>query len=318
MKFEFKMIQEAEERLRGVIHTTPLLTNQSISRLADAQVWLKCENMQKTGSFKVRGAYNCAAQLNSQQLAAGVVTGSSGNHGTAVAYAAMKLGSRAVIVMQEDASPAKVHACEAYGGKVLFYGYTTTERLAKANELAAEGMTLIHPYDDPAVVAGQGTIGLELMQQLPDADFIFVPVGGGGLLGGVATAIKESGSKAKVIGVEPALSPRLRLAWDMGKPTELSNWQPSVADGIRSKKSGQLGYELSLRYVDDLVTVEEAEIIQATRLIVERAKIWCEPSAAASLAAVLYHKTETAGKKVICLLSGGNIEITTLAGIIGG
>lgn len=311
-------IKEAEQRLASIVHKTPLMSCQSISDMGAGQIWLKCENMQKTGSFKVRGAYNCAAQLTEQQRQAGLVTGSSGNHGTAVAYAAKMLGCKAVIVMPEDASPAKVRACQAYGGTVIHCGFTTTERLAKANELVAEGMTLVHPYDDPEVVAGQGTVGLEILQQLPEVDLVFVPVGGGGLLAGVATAIKESGCKAKVIGVEPALSPRLRLAWNLGEPTEIENWQPSIADGIRSKKSGKIGFTQSKKYVDDLVTVDEEEIRNATRLVIERAKIWCEPSAAVTVAAYLGNPQLVSGKKVVCLLSGGNIEISTLAAIIGG
>ena len=315
---DLKRIKEAEQRLSSIVHKTPLMTCRSISQMGEGEIWLKCENLQKTGSFKVRGAYNCASQLTPEQRAKGLVTGSSGNHGTAVAFAARELGCRAVIVMPVDASPAKVRACEAYGGTVIHCGYTTTERLAKAEELVAAGMTLVHPYDDPDVVAGQGTVGLEILQQLSEVDLIYVTVGGGGLLAGVATAIKESGSKAKVIGVEPALSPRLRLAWEKGEPTELEHWQPSVADGIRSKKSGKIGYEQSIKYVDDLITVGEAEICEATRLVKERSKLWCEPSSAITVAAYLGNPHLVAGKKVVCLLSGGNIEISTLAAIIGG
>ncbi len=315
---QLKQILEAEERISQVVHQTPMMRCSSISTLGTGELYMKCENFQKTGSFKVRGAYNCAAQLSEIQKKAGLVTGSSGNHGTAVAYAAKALGCKAVIVMPEDASPAKVRACQAYGGTVIHYGFTTTDRLNKANELVAEGMTLVHPYDDPHVVAGQGTIGLEILRQLPDVEVVFVPVGGGGLLGGVATAMKESGSKAKIIGVEPELSPRLRLAWNRGEPTELEQWTPSIADGIRSKKSGRIGYDQSKKYVDDLVTVSEEQIRRATMLVVERAKIWCEPSAAVTVAAYLANQEMVAGKKVVSLLSGGNIEISTMAAILGG
>lgn len=311
-------IRAAQQRLQGVIHTTPLLYSKTLSEMSGNEIYLKCENLQKTGSFKIRGAYNAAASLSDAARAAGVVTGSSGNHGQALAYAGKVLGIRAVVVMPLDASKAKIAACRGYGGEVILCGYTSEDRLAKAKELVeADGLTMVHPYDDPVIMAGQGTIGLELIEQLPDLDMVVVQVGGGGLISGIATAIKETKPTAKVLGIEPALSPRLRYSWEQGAPTELEQWAPSVADGIRTKKPGTLGFEVTRRYVDDLVTVEEDEIITATKLVLERAKLLAEPSGAATVAAALSGKLGVQGKKIVCVISGGNIELARLAQLIG-
>ena len=313
-----KEIYQAKKNLEDIVLETPLLKNESLSREKRGRLYFKCENLQKTGSLKIRGAYNCAVQLTQEDLKKGLVTGSSGNHGIAVSYAASLLQTKAVIVVPQDASAAKVKACQKYGAEVVFHGLTTTERLAKAEEFALQGMTLIHPYDHPHVVAGQGTIGLEIFRSLPQVDYVFVPVGGGGLLSGVATALKELGSSAKIVGVEPVLSSRLRLALAKGEPWELERWQPSIADGIRSKKIGQIAYHQAKKYVDQVISVEEEEIREATRALIEATKLWAEPSAAITLAAYWKYDQEIADKNCVCLLSGGNIEIGTMAEIIGG
>lgn len=308
-------VKAAAARLAGKTHHTPLLYSRTLSKLAGNEIYLKCENLQKTGSFKARGAINAVAQLSMEAKAGGVVTGSSGNHGQALAYAAREFGVKAVVVMPEDASLAKRQACEAYGGTVLLCGITAEARLAKAAELVAKGgYTLVHPFDDPHIIAGQGTLSLEVLADLPDLDCIVAPVGGGGLLGGVSLATKESRPRVQVIGVEPAVSPRLRHAWQAGAVTELSDdaWQPSIADGLRARRPGELPFALSRAYVDDLVTVSESEIAAAMRLILERVKLVVEPSGAVSVAAAINGRLGFTGKKVACVLSGGNVELAKL------
>ncbi len=308
-------VQEASVRISGKIHHTPLLYSTTLSKLSGNDIYLKCENLQKTGSFKARGALNAVALLTPNERAQGVVTGSSGNHGQALAYAAREFGVRAVVVMPEDASLAKRQACEAYGGTILLCGTTAEARLAKAAELVAnEGYVLVHPFDDPGIIAGQGTLSLEVVADLPDVDCIVAPVGGGGLLGGVSLAMKESNPRVRVIGVEPSVGARLRHSWQLGTVTELGDdaWSPSVADGLRARRPGKLPYALSRAYVDDLVTVTESEIAAALRLILERVKLVVEPSGAVSVAAALAGQLGCSGKKVVCVLSGGNVELAKL------
>lgn len=308
----------ARERLSGKVHRTPLMYSTTLSKLSGNEIYLKCESLQKTGSFKIRGALNAVSQLSPSEQARGVVTGSSGNHGQALAYAASLLGVNCVVVMPEDASLAKREACAAYGGTVLLCGMTAEARLAKAAELVANaGYTLVHPFDDPHIIAGQGTISLEVLEDLPDVDCILTPVGGGGLLGGVSLAMKESNPRVHVVGVEPAVGARLRHAWNVGVVAELGDdaWVPSVADGLRARRPGELPFALSRTYVDDLVTVTESEIAAALKLILERVKLVVEPSGAVSVAAALGGKVGRAGKKVVCVLSGGNAELAKLAAL---
>lgn len=305
-------VKAAQARLSGKIHHTPLLYSSTLSRLSGNEIYLKCENLQKTGSFKARGALNAVALLSPKEQAQGVVTGSSGNHGQALAYAAAQFGVKAVVVMPEDVTLAKREACEGYGGTVLLCGITAEARLAKAADLVAkEGYTLVHPFDDPHIIAGQGTLSLEVLADLPDIDCIVAPVGGGGLLGGVSLSMKESRPRVQVIGVEPAVSARLRHSWDAGAVTELGDdaWAPSIADGLRARRPGKLPYALSKAFVDNLLTVTESEIASALRLILERVKLVVEPSGAVSVAAALNGKLGFSGKKVVCVLSGGNVEL---------
>lgn len=309
---------QARERIKGITHYTPLMYSKTLSTMSGNEVYLKCENFQKTGSFKIRGAYNAVALLSKEEKARGVVTGSSGNHGQALAYAAGLQGVRCVVVMPEDASLAKIAACKGYGGEVLLHGVTSEARLQRALELVeSEGLTMVHPFDSPYTIAGQGTISLEVLEQLPEVEYILAPIGGGGLLSGVAMVAKEICSSIKVLGVEPAVGPRLRYSWDRGAVSELEQWSPSVADGLRTRKPGKLPFEVTRKYVDDLIQVDEQEIIDATKLIMERAKLMIEPSGAVSTAAVLARKLGVQGKKVVCVVSGGNIELAKLAKIIG-
>ncbi|KAF0196267.1 MAG: threonine dehydratase [Bacillota bacterium] len=309
---------QARERIRGVTHYTPLMYSKTLSEMSGNEVYLKCENFQKTGSFKIRGAYNAVSHLSDEQKARGVVTGSSGNHGQALAYAASLQGVRCVVVMPEDASLAKIAACKGYGGEVLLHGVTSEARLDRAQELVEnEGLIMVHPFDNPHIIAGQGTISLEIMEQLPGVEYILAPVGGGGLLSGVAMAAKEVCPSLKVLGVEPAVGPRLRYSWDRGTVSELERWSPSVADGLRARRPGKLPFEVTRKYVDDLIQVEEQEIIDATKLIMERVKLVVEPSGAVTAAAVLARKLGAQGQNVVCVVSGGNVELAKLAKIIG-
>ena len=310
-------VKSAQQRLTGITHYTPLLYSKTLSEMTGNEIYLKCENMQKTGSFKIRGAYNAVSTLSEEEKARGVVTGSSGNHGQAMVYAASKLGVRSVVVMPEDASKAKIAACEGYGGTVILHGITSEARLDKAEELVQqEGMTLVHPFDNAYVIAGQGTISQEILEQLPDAQYILAPIGGGGLLSGVALSAKETKPSIKVIGVEPAVGARMRYSWDRGEVSELTEWQPSVADGIRTKRPGVLPFAITRKYVDELVTVSEAEIINATKLVLERVKILAEPSGAASVAAMLADTFGIRGQKVVCVISGGNVELAKYGKIL--
>lgn len=309
---------KARERIQGVTHVTPLLYSKTLSKMCGNEIYLKCENMQKTGSFKIRGAYNAVSNLTPEEKARGVVTGSSGNHGQALAYAANLLGVRSVIVMPEDAAQAKIAACESYGGEVLLHGFTSEARLERALELVErDGLTMVHPFDNPYVIAGQATISLEIIEQLPDVDYILAQIGGGGLLSGVSLGAKETKPAVKVLGVEPEVGARMRNAWNMGEVVELMDWKPSVADGMRTRRPGKLPFEITRRYVDELISVSEEEIITATRLILERVKILAEPSGAATVAAMLSNKAGITGQKVVCVISGGNVELAKFAKLLG-
>jgi len=315
----YREVQEARARIGEHIHHTPLLYSRSLSEMSGNEVYLKCENLQKTGSFKIRGALNAVLQLSPEERGRGVVTGSSGNHGQALAYAARLAGARSVVVLPENVSKAKREACLAYGSEIVFCGLTAEARLAQAQLLAhTQGLTMVHSFDNEDVIAGQGTAALEILADLPAVDYIVAPVGGGGLLSGLAVAAKTSGLAVKVIGVEPSVSPRLRYSWQQGKVSELTEdaWQPSVADGLRARRPGVFTFSLTQQYVDQLVTVGEAEIVSALRLILERTKLLAEPSGAVSVAFALGSALAGRGKKVVCVVSGGNMELTQLAQLL--
>lgn len=314
-----KEVRAAAERISGHIHHTPLIYSRSLSQMSGNEVYLKCENLQKTGSFKIRGALNAVLQLTAEERTRGVVTGSSGNHGQALAYAARLAGARAVVVLPENVSQAKRAACTAYGSETVLCGLTAEERLAHAAQLArTAGLTMVHSFDDEQVIAGQGTASLEILADLPEVDYIAAPVGGGGLLAGLSLAAKTSSPAVKVIGVEPLCSPRLRYSRQQGMVSELTGaaWRPSVADGLRSKRPGVFTFSITQRYVDDLVTVGEDDIVAALRLLLERTKLLAEPSGAVSVAGALQAPLAGLGKKVVCLVSGGNMELAQLARLL--
>lgn len=309
-------IREAEGRVAEVINRTCLDHSATFSRLSGNQVYLKPENLQKTGAFKIRGAANHVLQLDPRKARGGVITPSSGNHGQAVAYAASLAGYPAVVVVPEDASPAKVAAIKGYGAEVVFYGTTSLERIEKARELARErGMAFVHSFDDPWVMAGQGTIGLEILEDLPDVDAVLVPVGGGGLISGIATAIKESRPKVLVFGVEPAGSNSMYLSCRAGKATELKGVN-TIADGLRTSRPGELTFPVVQKYVDDILLVSEEEIKTALVTLLERGKLLAEPSGAVTVAALLAGKVPLQGKKVAVVISGGNVDLKLVAKLL--
>jgi threonine dehydratase len=305
-------IWDARRQISGYIHHTQMLHSSSLSRMFEADVYLKCENLQKTGSFKVRGAFNHILSLTDEQKKAGVVCYSNGNHAQAVSYAASLLGVESWVVMPENATPAKVAACKEYGGHIILHGQSGADTYPKAIELMNEkGLAYIDPCEDEKIMAGQGTIGLEMLEALPDADVVYVPVGGGGLISGIATAVKELSPKAKVVGVEPERMNCMTASVKAGKIVKIAR-QTSIADGLSGAAPGINAFTVVQKYVDDMLTVSEAEIAEATLLVMQRTKMFIEPSASATVAG-LFSKRSFHGKKNICLLSGGNANLKVLA-----
>lgn len=308
-----KDIQRAHEQISNIIVRTPLLTSETISRDFGNQLFLKAEHLQKTGSFKIRGASN-KVLLEANQGARHVVTASSGNHGQAVAYIARKLGLQSTIVVPEDAAICKQEAIKAYEGKVERCGTTSPERLLRAEQLSQkEGAVFIPPYDDSAIMAGQGTIGLEIAEQLADVGIVYVPIGGGGLISGVAVALKELNPSIQVIGVEPYLAQDTYLSVHKGKRTSISS-SNTLADGLRTSIPGELTFPLVQRYVDHIVLVSEDQIKQAFSLVLSRMKQLIEPSAAVAVAGALGHRSE--GKRIVAVASGGNVDLERIPSLL--
>ena len=300
----------ARARIAPVARITPLV---DVSAAAGRPLFLKCENMQPAGAFKIRGAYNMVAQLTGEQRQRGVVTYSSGNHGQAVALAARELGATAVVVMPTTAPAVKVDGARALGAEVIFAGTTSTERKARAeSEAASRGLTIVPPFDHEWIVAGQGTAGLEILEQCPEVATVVVPIGGGGLAAGVATAIKLSRPDVVVIGVEPVGAAKMKSSLGAGAPVTLPR-TASVADGLMPVRPGDLTFELVRRYVHEVVTVDDDQIIAAVRWAFTRAKIVAEPSGAASIAAVLSGAVASTGP-IVAIVSGGNVGADQLAG----
>jgi len=306
--------REALEVVRRYAHVTPVSPSTTFSRLSGCQVLLKYENLQKTGSFKVRGALYKVYSVRDRVK--GVVAASAGNHAQGVAYAASTFGLPSVIVMPETASISKVEATRGYGAEVILYGRIFDEAYSKALEVARErGYELIHAFDDLRVIAGQATIAWELLEQVSWFDAILVPVGGGGLISGVAGVIKSVRPEIKVIGVEPEAAPKMLASLKAGKPVEVEV-KPTIADGLVAKKPGNLTFQFTSNLVDDIVTVSEDEISQAIYLLLERKKALVEGAGAVSVAALISGKVKLEGRRVVALLSGGNIDLTVLNRII--
>ena len=302
-------IQQAQSLLRKFAVRTPLV----LCKLPDGrQIFVKPENLQPIGSFKLRGAYNKISSLSPEQRARGVVAHSSGNHAQGVAYAARALGVKATIVMPSTAAKVKMEATRALGAEIVMVGPASNERIARAAELERERKLIpVPPYNDEKIIAGQGTIGLEIMEDLPEVNVVLVPVGGGGLISGIATAIKESRPAAKIIGVEPEFAADAQASLHSGKIQSISGESAmrTLADGLRSQSIGPINFEHIRKYVDEIITVREDEIRQAMKHLLFSARILAEPSGAVTTAAALFHAAEIpASDKMVAVVSGGNVE----------
>lgn len=307
-----ELIRKASDTLKGVVARTPLVHSSSLGRLFGVRTHLKLENLQKTGSFKVRGAYNLISSLTEDERRRGVVTASLGNHAQGVAWASALLGVKAVVVMPETAPIIKYTAARGYGAEVVFHGAFFDEAEGHAKKLSREtGMRFIPPFDDELVMAGQGTIGLEILEDCPDADTIVVPVGGGGLIAGIASAVKESGRSISVVGVEAAASRSCIESLRAGRPVDVER-ASTIADGIAVKRVGEKTFPLIRKYVDDVVAVSEASIAGAILTLMERKKVVAEGAGAAVVAAAIEGKLPQSSKKAAFVISGGNIDVTIL------
>ena len=314
MALTLGMILEARERLKGVAQRTGLVHFKALSD-EDSQIYLKTEDLQSTGSFKLRGAYIKIASLTPEERACGVIASSAGNHAQGVALAARAFDTPATIVMPEGAPLSKVKATRELGANVVLHGNVYDDAYAEACRLQAEtGATFIHPFDDPMVIAGQGTIGLEIMDDMPDVRTIVVPIGGGGLASGVAAAVKMLHPDVRVVGVQASGAAGMKASIEAGHVVELDSAK-TIADGIAVKKPGELTFELCSRYVDEIVTVDDDEIAQAILLLMERGKMVAEGAGAAAVAAIMSRKFDVSGK-VVAVISGGNIDVTMISRII--
>ena len=321
MTIKLARIHEAQKRIESVAVRTPLIPYfPPAAEDAHGRLWFKPENLQPIGAFKLRGAYNKIASLSESERQRGVITYSSGNHAQGVAYAARALGVRAVIVMPRNAPRLKVEATAALGAEIVTVGPASTERLRKAEELAAQhGYVIVPPYNDEQIIAGQGTIGLEILEDQPDADLVLVPVGGGGLISGISAALKLSGSKAKIAGVEPELANDAQQSFRRGEIVELPAERVSstLADGLRTQSVGPINFEHIRNFVDDIITVGEDEIRAAMRQMAMNAHLVAEPSGAVTFAAWLFHRGELPeSEKAVVLVSGGNVDPQLLGQVL--
>ena len=309
-------IRDARRVLAPIIHRTPLDHSLTFSRMTGGDIYLKLENLQKTGAFKVRGAYYALWKKRQRGKFNICVAASSGNHAQGVAFAASQLGIKSVIVMPEYTSVAKVQATRGYGAEVVLHGRTYDDAYEKAVQLAEEiNAVFIHPFDDKHVIAGQGTIGTEIEEDLPDVEVVVVPVGGGGLISGIAVALKHLKPKIKIYGVQAKGAAAMVKSFRKGRRTEIEKVD-TIADGIAVKKPGELTFRIIEEYVDDVIAVDDNEIIRAMFLLLERSKSLAEPAGAVGMAAVLSGKIDVEGKKTAIVVSGGNVDMALLSHII--
>jgi threo-3-hydroxy-L-aspartate ammonia-lyase len=314
----FDDVREAAARLDGIALRTPVLTSRTLNTLVGAEVFIKCENFQRIGAFKFRGAYNAAAQLPAEQLAKGIAAYSSGNHAQATALAARELGTTAVILMPEDAPRSKREATAGYGAEIVTYDRYTQDRTTLGEALAAErGLALIPPYDHPHVIAGQGTAALELFEETGELDALIVPVGGGGLIAGCATAAKALRPGTKVTGVEPAAGDDTKRSLESGERVTIPVPR-TIADGQALPTPGAITFPLNQRLVDAIALVSDEEIIDAMRFAFERLKIVLEPSGATGLAALMAGHLEGLPRRIGIIASGGNVDAQRFAELISG
>jgi threonine dehydratase len=308
-------IEKAQKRVRSAIRQTPIVYSDTFSKLTKKEVFLKLENLQKSGSFKIRGAYYKLSQLSPSMRKEGVVAASAGNHAQGVAFAASLQRVQATIVMPEGASLAKQMATRSYGGEVILFGQNTDEALTHAKKMAEGGKSLIHPFDDEQVIAGQGTIGLEILDELPGVEAIIVPVGGGGLIAGIATIVKKMKPRVKIIGVQSAHAPSAFFSLKRKRIIEVKV-KPTLADGIALRRVGEITFPIIQKSVDEIVTVQENEIASAILMLMERKRMVAEGAGAAPLAALLSGRLKMRQVKVVLVISGGNIDVNLLDRII--
>jgi threonine dehydratase len=309
-------IEAARARIGDAIHLSPCQLSHHLSELTGMPLHLKLENLQRTGSFKERGALNKLLTLSQVERDRGVIAASAGNHAQGVAFHAAARGIRAQIVMPLATPQVKVAATRSYGAEVILHGASYDEACEEAlRRCALEGRTFIHPFDDAEVISGQGTIGLELLEQVPDIEAVVVPIGGGGLISGIACALKETNPKIRVIGVEPEKLPSMLRARENGAPVTIAA-EATIADGIAVRRAGDLTLPLVSRYVDKIVSVDDEEIASAILLLLEQEKTLAEGAGAAALAAVVQAKTNLRHRRTVVLVCGGNIDVTLLAKII--
>ena len=305
-----EMLEDARMALQGIARQTPL------DRGLGKNVYIKAENLQLTGAFKLRGAYNKIRSLSREEAARGVIACSAGNHAQGIAWSATKLGIKSIICMPAGAPISKVEATRGYGAEVILVPGVYDDAAREAERLMAEhGYTFAHPFNDPLVIAGQGTIGLEILEQLPEVEQVVVPIGGGGLISGIAFAMKHLKPDCRVIGVQAAGAASMYLSRHSGMPTELRSVS-TIADGIAVKKPGDLTFELCQRYVDEIVTVGEDEIASAILALMEGQKTVAEGAGATPVAACMFGKVDVSEKKTVCVVSGGNVDVTTLSRVI--
>jgi len=313
-----EVLRAARARISDSVHRTPLVSSATLSDRVGAPVWLKCENLQKTGAFKVRGALNRLLTLSDEERTRGVATISAGNHAQAVAWAAGRAGVKSLVVMPEHASPTKVRASREYGAEVILHG-DATAAFVRVRELSEErGLTFVHPFDDAAVIAGHASCGLEILEDLPDVGTIVVPVGGGGLSSGIVRAVVASGSEAAVWGVEPKGAPAMHRSLAAGEAVHLDSVQ-TVADGLAAPMAGVLNHAILSEHARGVVLVDDDEIVSALRILLERTKLLVEPAGAAGLAGLLSSQIEVEdGAPVVVVLSGGNADLKQLGGLLTG
>jgi len=313
---DYADIVKAQMRLKGVVKITPLEHSKSFSSISGANVFMKLENLQSTGSFKVRGAYNKISSMDPKVLQNGVVCASAGNHAQGVAFAARAMGIKATVFMPVFTPPLKVIATRSYGADVQLVGETFDDAMAAAVKFReSSGAMFVHAFDDPEIIAGQGTIGLELFQSLETMQDVVVPIGGGGLISGIAIALKKTNPDIRIIGVEPEGAASMLGSIKSGKPEKLINMH-TIADGIAVKTPGNLTYEAARQYVDEFVVVSDEEIAHAAYLLLQRAKILAEPAGVASMAAILYNRLDFRNRNVVAVVSGGNINMGLLEQIM--
>lgn len=316
MLVELSDIIKAQQTIAGYVHRTPIMSSASLGRRMGVNLYFKVEVFQKTGAFKVRGALNKLHNLRDEEKKRGVITVSSGNHAQGLAYASSLLGISATVVMPKATPENKLNATKGYGAEVILHG-RVEDLMAKCLEVQKEhNLTMVHPFDDPLIIAGQGTIGLEILEDFPEVEWVFVPVGGGCLISGISTAIKLKKPGVKIIGVEPIGAAAMLRSLQQNAVVHLDKVD-TIAEGLAAPFAGNYTLAHVKRYVDDLVLVSDEEIIQALRLILERCKILTEPAGAAGFAALLFKKVDVpSGAQVVCVLSGGNIDLKHLKGLL--